>query len=206
MSAHGINSNGDVIGSAADHAAIYWSDTGTFELLPNLKDGWMCSGLALNNQGQAVGMCHDLSSAINGVAVMWQDHKAVELANPCGTGEGLPSYARSISDSGVIGGTAGNCAMTWHVSSPDKAVIMAANGAITAINTRGEMVGVVAKPDAPPGMFGSTPARWTNENAPAIDLSPDATISGYPRWINDRGRSVGVINVKPGEAFAFVSQ
>jgi uncharacterized membrane protein len=205
MTARGIIAKGDVIGSATANAAIYWKGSDSFEVLPNLKDGWICSGLAINNQGQAVGVCNDPNSANDVAAAMWQEHKAVKLANPCGTGDGLTSYARSISDTGVIGGSAGNCAVTWHVSNPDQAVIMADYGVINSINAGGEMVGVIGNPDTP-GVFGSQPARWGDENAPAIDLSPDAATHGYARWINDQGRYVGHITKHPGESFGFVSQ
>ena len=210
MSARGINARGDVIGSASGHAAVYWRAENSFEVLPNVGAG-PCTGMSINNQGQAVGLCNNMSSAHDGsnevAAVLWQNHTAVALANPCGTGENLMSYARTITDSGVVGGIAGNCAMVWRASTPDNGTVVAERGVVNSINKRGEMVGYVGVPDGT-----STkdpllrPARWLNEQAPVMDIGPKIAKDGRVRFINDRGIFVGAYTSATGESLAFVSQ
>ena len=207
ISARGINARGDVVGSASNHAAILWRAENAFEVLPNPKDGWHCEGIGINNQGQAVGMCNDQSSLTEVAAVLWQNHTAVVLANPCGTGEGLWSWARTITDSGVIGGRAGSCAMVWHASTPDKGTVVADDGVVNSINKRGEMVGYVG------GLNGTStnrpperPIKWVNEAAPPVDVSSNTAKEGHIRAINDRGVFVGAYTSATGESLAFVSQ
>lgn len=210
MSARGINAKGDVVGTASGHAAVYWRAENSLEVLPNVGAG-PCTGIGINNQGQAVGLCNNMSSAHDGsnevAAVLWQNHTAVALANPCGTGGDLLSYGRTITDSGVIGGMAGNCAVVWHTSTPDQAAVLADRGVINSINKRGEMVGYVGVPDGT-----STknpllrPARWLNEQATVVDIGPKTSKDGRVRAINDRGVFVGAYTSAAGESLAFVSQ
>jgi uncharacterized membrane protein len=210
MSARGINARGDVIGSANGHAAVYWRAEDRFEVLPNVGTG-LCSGMSINNQGQAVGMCNNMSSSdgstssINDVAaVLWQNHTAVALANPCATGENMLSYARTITDSGLIGGTAGNCALIWHASTPDEVTVVADRGVVNSINKRGELVGSAGDPSAKKPLLG--PVRWVNKEASAIDLGPSTATDGRIRAINDRGVFVGGYTSTTGDSVAFVSQ
>ena len=209
MSARGINARGDVVGSASGHAAILWRAENAFEVLPNPKDGWSCMGIGINNQGQAVGMCNDQSAVPELEAVLWQNHTVVALANPCGTGEGLWSWARTVTDSGVIGGTAGSCAMVWHVSTPDKGTVVADDGVVNSINKRGEMVGYVGVPDGTSTqrpLHPIRPARWVNETASPVDVGSNTAEEGHIRAINDRGVFVGAYTSATGESFAFMSQ
>ena len=213
MSARGINARGDVIGSSNGHAAVYWRAENRFEILPSVPNSETatCSGMAINNQGQAVGMCTEsipsdgsTSDGLRGDAVLWQNHTAVVLANPCAAGEDMTPYARTISDSGVIGGTSGLCALVWHASTPDKVTIVHDRGVVNSINRRGDMVGSAGDPAAKKPLL--KPARWADTEAPAIDLGPGASTDGRIRFINDRGVFVGGYTSATGESFAFVSQ
>jgi uncharacterized membrane protein len=213
MSARGINARGDVIGTANGHAAVYWRAEDRIEILPNPPDlaSATCSGMAINNQGQAVGMCDETiasdgsnSDVSVGTAVLWQNRTAVVLPNPCAPEKDTFPYARTITESGTIGGTAGTCALIWQASAPDVVTIVADRGVINSINKRGEMVGSAGDPAARKPL--QKPARWEHRDAPAIELGPSTTTDGRIRFINERGVFVGGYTSTTGESFAFVSQ
>lgn len=204
--ARGINSTGDVVGTSGGHAVVFWRYKG-IEILPKPTEASRCNGFAINSGGQAVGAC---TAAPTGegfgevTAVLWRDQTAVELSNPCGAGEtNIGTYARTISDSGMIGGTAGHCAMVWQASTPRAGIKVADQGVVNSINKRGELVGFL-------GTYGASPtaraAMWTSREVAALDLAIPADATGVVRAINDQGTFVGVVYPGKGSPYAFVSQ
>jgi uncharacterized membrane protein len=187
--AQDIDDAGRVIGTASGRATI-WTD-GQGASLPMLATGNICTANASNESGAVVGQCNLQPGGIF-VPVVWKRGTVYELLNPrTGT---APNYARTINESGLIGGTAATTAYLWNAKTPGKSTAVA-TGIINSINDKKIMVGFV----------GNQAAWWRSATQAPVLLFPSGSPS-TAKSVNNFNVVVGYVDMGDGTTRAFVAR
>lgn len=187
--AQDIDDAGRVIGTASLRATIWTDGQGTS--LPMLAAGNICTANASNESGEVVGQCNLQPGGIF-VPVIWKRGNVYELLNPrTGT---APNYARTINESGLIGGTAATTAYLWNAKTPGKSTAVA-TGIINSINDKKIMVGIV----------GNQAAWWRGATQAPVLLFPSGSPSNA-RSVNNSNVVVGFVDMGDGTTRGFVAR
>jgi len=197
-SARDIDDQGRVIGTSRLQGTI-WSG-GQITSLPLLAAGNACVALASNESSNVVGQCnYELNGGF--VPVVWKKGTAHELVNPRIANS--PNYARTINETGQIGGTAAATAYVWNVKTPGKATSVATPGVVNSINDKKVMVGFLGidgSLDSPPQA-----AWWRSATQGPVLLFP-GTQPSAARAINNNSVVVGRVQLEDGTTRAFVAR
>ena len=213
--AYGINDSGQVVGRTTISAtsaylrATIWNGTIPTDINPN---GFVSSGLAINNLGQVVGLSYVSVTGDNSLqqrAYLWDNTTSFTLST-------LHSIATSINDQGQIVGTSVIPSGDQNIAQLQRATLwtsttelvlgtLSGHSAAFGINNSGQIVGQSFAVD---GLPRATIWKGTT----AVDLNSLLNDSDAASWylfsataINNTGSIVGnAANVFTGEQRAFV--
>lgn len=217
-SAHGCNASGEIVGSAGDIHAVYWSSA--YDMIEDLPAPLEISeAAAINNQAIVCGMCAASDgngnltevralvwSRVNG---QWQPLQMDPLGDPGtdSTGQTLPDfyYANDLSEvdsatgSMTVVGYSNHSAVAWTVYvdgdgqlTKGPTTILDTNGEARAVNNQGMIAG-----QAYVGVSsGNDGIVWIDGGPAEILALDDSRPRGVPRqsWpsdVNDNGLLVG---------------
>jgi probable HAF family extracellular repeat protein len=194
-SAHGINSHGDIVGAISGKnvrgGAILWKN-GVRQSLGDLgPSGSGSTAIAINDNGEAVGVSSGLASGSGGVvrAVIWQSG----VIHDIGTLGGLHSTANTINIGGQVAGWAeiadqsttaflfNNGAMQGLGMLPGGVAASGSGSQAASVNDSGQVVGLSLDSNG-----ASRAAIW--ENGQIIDLN--GTVPGGAGVVLTRARAI----------------
>jgi probable HAF family extracellular repeat protein len=205
-----VNNAGSAVGNYNARATIWNSKTGLL-LLPTLG-GFSSEGAAINNSGQVAGASANAEGHMR--AFFWSEQTGmIELPLPESPPEGVltvRSYATDINDHGAIVGLVNyiggvperTIAFHWSAEEGSKRLDGLGGRFVraTAINNRGDVVGVSTTPTS---LGEPRPVVWTRAQA-VRQLPTFGSREGIVYDINERGYAVGYSFTEAGDRMSAV--